>query len=226
LKKKEKNEAIESFSSVCGGLPAPEAANNIFGYKFSWSPLGVLRALHNSATYLKDNKIIEISNENLLLSAQSVDTGNSPYPALSLEDIPNRNSLIYKDIYNIPRVKNMYRGTLRYQGFSRLMYGFKTLGLLSQQSLPSKPDELWTEYVYRVLKEINPLLSLSNENNKINHDKIFSLIEKHLKIKLENWETKDIELILKAIEWLQILNDDCYMKKKNLKIQWKLLVIF
>jgi hypothetical protein len=29
-----------SFRSVCGGLPAPEAANNPLGYKFSWYPKG------------------------------------------------------------------------------------------------------------------------------------------------------------------------------------------
>ncbi|RME25622.1 MAG: NAD-dependent epimerase/dehydratase family protein, partial [Deltaproteobacteria bacterium] len=30
------------FTSWCGGLPAPEANDNPFGYKFSWSPKGVL----------------------------------------------------------------------------------------------------------------------------------------------------------------------------------------
>ncbi len=33
---------ITSFRSWCGGLPAPEANTNPFGYKFSWSPRGVL----------------------------------------------------------------------------------------------------------------------------------------------------------------------------------------
>ncbi len=35
---------IVSFTSWCGGLPAPEANDNPFGYKFSWSPRGVLLA--------------------------------------------------------------------------------------------------------------------------------------------------------------------------------------
>ena len=38
-----------SFSSYCGGLPAPDANNNPFGYKFSWSPLGVILAGKNLA---------------------------------------------------------------------------------------------------------------------------------------------------------------------------------
>jgi hypothetical protein len=38
---------ITRFVSLCGGLPAPEAADNPIGYKFSWSPIGVLRAATN-----------------------------------------------------------------------------------------------------------------------------------------------------------------------------------
>jgi alpha-aminoadipic semialdehyde synthase len=37
---KAKGSVVRSFSSICGGLPAPEAADNPLGYKFSWSPKG------------------------------------------------------------------------------------------------------------------------------------------------------------------------------------------
>ena len=43
---------ILHFYSFCGGLPAPEHNNNPFGYKFSWSPKGVVLASRNSALYL------------------------------------------------------------------------------------------------------------------------------------------------------------------------------
>lgn len=44
------NKRIVSFTSFCGGVPAPESAEGIpLGYKFSWSPRGVLSAaLHGS----------------------------------------------------------------------------------------------------------------------------------------------------------------------------------
>ena len=48
---------VVSFQSLCGGLPAPEAANNPLQYKFSWSPRGVLSAGMNSSRYLKDGKV-------------------------------------------------------------------------------------------------------------------------------------------------------------------------
>ncbi|MEA2051745.1 MAG: saccharopine dehydrogenase C-terminal domain-containing protein, partial [Euryarchaeota archaeon] len=56
---------ISSFYSYCGGLPAPEANTNPFGYKFSWSPRGVLLAGKNSAKYLKDGKVVKVSSEKL-----------------------------------------------------------------------------------------------------------------------------------------------------------------
>jgi len=40
---------LERFISYCGGLPAPEANDNPFGYKFSWSPRGVVMAGRNAA---------------------------------------------------------------------------------------------------------------------------------------------------------------------------------
>ena len=40
---------IAPFTSFCGGLPAPEDADVPLGYKFSWSPKGVLSAALNSA---------------------------------------------------------------------------------------------------------------------------------------------------------------------------------
>ncbi|RPJ40702.1 MAG: saccharopine dehydrogenase, partial [Candidatus Latescibacterota bacterium] len=54
---KKRGGTIKSFMSYCGGLPAPEANTNPFGYKFSWSPRGVLLAGKNSAKYLKDGKV-------------------------------------------------------------------------------------------------------------------------------------------------------------------------
>jgi alpha-aminoadipic semialdehyde synthase len=54
---KEKGGQITSFISWCGGLPAPEASGNPLGYKFSWSPRGVLLAGLNSAKFKKGGKV-------------------------------------------------------------------------------------------------------------------------------------------------------------------------
>lgn len=112
---KERGEVIESFVSWCGGLPAPEfAADNPFAYKFSWSPRGVLLATQNSAQFLENGQIQNISSENLLKSAKEV---KGLHPAMIFEGIPNRDSLKYIDLYGLNRVhlKTMFRGTLRYK---------------------------------------------------------------------------------------------------------------
>ena len=47
-----RGERVTSFVSFCGGLPAPECAEDVpLGYKFSWSPRGVLGAALNGARY-------------------------------------------------------------------------------------------------------------------------------------------------------------------------------
>ena len=48
---------ITSFVSWCGGLPAPEASDNPLGYKFSWSPRGVLTAGLNDAQFKRNGKV-------------------------------------------------------------------------------------------------------------------------------------------------------------------------
>ena len=48
---REQGKEVVSFTSFCGGLPAPEAGAVPLGYQFSWSPKGVLSAASNSALF-------------------------------------------------------------------------------------------------------------------------------------------------------------------------------
>lgn len=121
---------VTSFRSVCGGLPAPDAANNPLKYKFSWSPRGVITASQNAARYRKDNVIVEIDGEHLLQNAAPF---TEAWPELQLECLPNRDSILYENIYGIEGVATIFRGTLRYDGFSSLMYVFRNVGLFGPQ---------------------------------------------------------------------------------------------
>jgi alpha-aminoadipic semialdehyde synthase len=120
---------VTSFSSVCGGLPAPEAANNPLLYKFSWSPMGVIRASQNDAAYRRDGKVMMINGADLLASSEPF----YAWQSLNLECLPNRDSLIYGDKYGIQSANTIFRGTLRYQGFSRIWGVFKNMGLFSDR---------------------------------------------------------------------------------------------
>lgn len=123
---------VTSFQSWCGGLPAPQHADNPLGYKFSWSPRGVLLAALNEARYLKDGHEISIPAEKLLESVQPVQIAE--YPAFAFEGIPNRDSLAYRQLYGIETAQTMLRGTLRYAGFCSLMSAFRQAGLLDTSS--------------------------------------------------------------------------------------------
>ena len=52
--------------------------------------------------------------------------------ALNLEGYQNRDSLNYKDLYDLKDCKSVLRGTLRYGGFSLIMSSFTRIGLLEE----------------------------------------------------------------------------------------------
>lgn len=144
----ERGGKIRHFRSYCGGLPAPEAVDNPFGYKFSWAPRGVLMASRNGATYWRDNHIVEVEPERLFRDMRLLKVpGAGDYEAY-----PNRDSMMYKDIYKLGgEVRSVFRGTLRYVGWCNSMYHFVNLGMLDPEPRNSK-DMTCADYM-RVLLE-------------------------------------------------------------------------
>jgi len=121
---------VKSFVSVCGGLPATEYYHsNPLRYKFSWSPVGAIKALDNPAMYRCKQQTIEISSSKLLASAFPVNIW--PDLRYGLECYPNRDSLKYGVLYGISEeADTIFRGTLRYRGFCAIMECLKDFGLL------------------------------------------------------------------------------------------------
>ncbi len=117
---------ITSFRSWCGGLPAPQDNDNPFGYKFSWSPRGVLLAGRNPAHYLEDGQEIHIPGKELFAHHWPVDVPGVP----ELEGYPNRDAVPYADIYGITSARTVFRGTLRYPGWCDTLKKMVELGLL------------------------------------------------------------------------------------------------
>jgi saccharopine dehydrogenase (NADP+, L-glutamate forming)/spermidine synthase len=118
---------ITSFMSYCGGLPAPEANTNPYGYKFSWSPKGVLLAGKNNAKYRKDEKNINVEGKDLFANHWEVDV-----PSFGkLEGYPNRNSLDYIEVYGLEGIATMFRGTLRNPGWCETLKAIVDLGYVA-----------------------------------------------------------------------------------------------
>ncbi|XP_059634664.1 alpha-aminoadipic semialdehyde synthase isoform X2 [Cornus florida] len=126
---------IKSFISHCGGLPSPAAANNPLAYKFSWSPAGAIRAGRNPATYLSHGNTVSVDGDSLYDSGAKFRIPN--LPAFALEYIPNRNSLVYGDLYGIGNeASTIFRGTLRYEGFGKIMGTLARIGFFSTEPHP------------------------------------------------------------------------------------------
>ena len=119
---------IISFKSYCGGLIAPESDNNPWHYKFSWNPRNVITAGFGGAKYLSAGKHVEVPYEKMFEHNKKVkvdDLGMLAY-------YPNRDSLRYLDIYDVPDIKTFMRATLRHPSFCKGWNAIITLGLTNQ----------------------------------------------------------------------------------------------
>jgi len=139
-----------SFRSYCGGFPA---VPNDFRYKFSWSPVGVLRALLTPARYItaSEDRTVERPWEAItsyqIKFADQVET---------FEAYPNRDSLPFMSDYNLDpdwHIEEFVRGTLRLQGWSLAWESiFETLNNTtsadSAQTLNQLSDNLWQNHQY------------------------------------------------------------------------------
>ena len=124
----EKGGKVVHFYSYCGGLPAPEDNDNLFGYKFSWSPKGVVLASRNSAKFLENGKLVEIEGKDLFLNYRIEEIKGLG----KFEVYPNRNSLPYKDLYNLKDAQTVMRGTYRNLGWCDTLKKMVDLGLINE----------------------------------------------------------------------------------------------
>lgn len=125
----ERRGKVVSFRSTTGALPAHEANKNPFGYKFSWSPRGVLLASKNPAKWLQDGEEVSVPGEELFENYYIQDVPG----AGSFENYPNRNSVPYKEIYGMKDARTVYRGTFRMTGWCETMRRIVALGWLAEE---------------------------------------------------------------------------------------------
>lgn len=173
---------VKSFYSYCGGLPAPEANTNPFGYKFSWSPKGVLLAGRNSARYLLEGKEVFVPGPDLF----------AHYWILNIEGLgkfeayPNRDSLPYIDTYQLGGIATMYRGTLRNLGWCETLKRIVDLGLLDDKVMDNLSSKTYQEWLREIIKA------------KPSEDLIFQVANR-LKVPKDS-------MIIKRLEWLGLFS--------------------
>ena len=143
------------FISYCGGIPKVPGE---FKYKFSWSPVGVLRALTNQARWVGDGK---------------EKTASRCWDALSrlelrgevFETYPNRDSVPYLKEYGFDaawKVKTFVRGTIRLGGWAEAWKGiFAMIPTAKPEDLERVSAELWDKHAYRPGEEDRVVLHVS-----------------------------------------------------------------
>lgn len=142
---KDNGGTVESFVSWGSGLPSPDCNDNPFGYKFAWAPMSVLMAMLNDARFLRNGKIIDVAADHLLDNTITAWTGEKE----RFEGYPNRDSMPYQSAYGLDDVKNLMRGTLRYEGNLEIMRFAKNIGLFSHQNLETKGK--WSDLLAELL---------------------------------------------------------------------------
>ncbi|KAG2222858.1 hypothetical protein INT45_000473 [Circinella minor] len=186
---------IRSFISWCGGLPAPEASNSPLGYKFSWSPRGVLTASGNDATYWSGGKKHTVSGD--LLLKNHFPTIRTPFQGFVFEGLANRDSLKYIDIYglgDLEHMNTMFRGTLRYQGYADLLYGLRKLGFLNLSDPLPQDLKNWSQYVNQVVTGSRSNNWKTNINAKLGNEAMGGQVADALQFLLTGQEQNDNKL--------------------------------
>jgi saccharopine dehydrogenase (NADP+, L-glutamate forming) len=138
-----------SFLSYCGGVPK---IANAFRYKFSWSPLGVLKALRSPSRSIRDFAELRVDRPWNALSSY-----DAPLPVPeTFEVYPNRDSVPFIEDYRFGadwKVRNFVRGTLRLNGWSEAWANvFAEIETLSgpegDARLKEMSDQFWNENAY------------------------------------------------------------------------------
>ena len=145
LKSLNLNDLSVSYKSYCGGIPA---VPNDFKYKFSWSPVGVIKALNTPAKFIQNF-------EEKLVSQPYKEVKNYLINNENFEAYPNRDSLPYIEEYLFSpewKIKEFVRGTLRLNGWT--LAWKEIFNMLEKQDanieeqIQQKSDELWNSYRY------------------------------------------------------------------------------
>ena len=140
-----------SFLSYCGGL---SDIPNDFCYKFSWSPLGVLKALMSTSVSIRNGDVFTVTKP-----WESVELYPLPMPwgEDEFEVYPNRDSLPFIEQYQMDdglQIKQFVRGTLRYKGWKNawgdIFSEVDTLDAsIAEARLKEISDDLWDRYSYK-----------------------------------------------------------------------------
>ncbi|HSR16323.1 MAG TPA: saccharopine dehydrogenase C-terminal domain-containing protein [Gemmatimonadales bacterium] len=138
---------IVNFVSACGGFPAPDANTNPWGYKFSWSPRGVMLAGRRPARFLRGGIEVPVPGNEIFANAWKLEVEGE-----GVFDIyPNTDSLRYIGPYGLDGAEGVFRGTLRYPGWCATMHAAVRLGLFDIEPREWPEGTTYADFTSRLL---------------------------------------------------------------------------
>ena len=133
------------FESFTGGLVAPESDNNLWNYKFTWNPRNVVLAGQGGAAkFIQEGTYKYIPYHKLFRRTEFLDIkGYGKFEAYA-----NRDSLKYREAYDLQDALTLYRGTMRRIGYSKAWNMFVQLGLTDDSyELEGSEDMSYRDFI-------------------------------------------------------------------------------
>ncbi|MFC1588440.1 saccharopine dehydrogenase C-terminal domain-containing protein [Planctomycetota bacterium] len=176
---------VVSFTSYGAGIPSFEHNNNPFGYKFSWSPSGLLKAGQTPAVYFKGGKPVRVSGEALLKHSWLVDIEGLGV----FETYPNRDSTPFLAEYGLVGIPDFYRGLLRYPGYCNSIQALKDLNFLNNDEGHDLQSMTFRQFSAHLVES-----DLDGEGD------VIEAVANHLDVKVSSD-------IIKQLMWLGLFDD-------------------
>lgn len=156
------------FVSHCGGIPAEKTD---FTYKFSWTPLGVLKALTNTAHCIENG--VKKATDKVWEAVSEIAVAGETF-----EVYPNRNSLPYIEEYGLEGETNLQtfvRGTLRQGGWKKAWADiFRQVETADTESLTALSSQLMADHSYTDDEKDRVVLYVALEARDTSGQKVWS----------------------------------------------------
>lgn len=144
---------IKIFETFTGGLLAPESETNPWKYKFTWNPRNVVLAGSGGAVKFKqENNYKYIPYHKLFRRTELIEVEGYG----KFEGYANRDSLKYRESYNLQEVPTIYRATLRRPGYCRAWNVFVQLGATDDSYEIENADQLTYRDFINLFLAYNP----------------------------------------------------------------------
>lgn len=183
---KEKGGKMLGFESFTGGLIAPESDNNPWNYKFTWNPRNVVLAGQGGAAkFIQEGEYKYIPYHKLFRRTEIIKIDGYG----KFEGYANRDSLKYRDVYDLQDIPTIYRGTFRRVGFCKAWNYLVILGMTDDSYILEGSKSMTKRDFTNAFLPYSP------------HDSVELKFRHYLKIDQDDW-------MYEKLDWLGLFDKE------------------